>query len=100
MTSELKRYPAPWHGKVVLACRKCQKKLKNDEALHALAKLKKTVKRHNKLHPEMELHLVSVGCMDLCPKHGVTVCAPEDDSSQLVILRSEKDLERIAEGME
>jgi hypothetical protein len=32
----------------VLACLKCQKRLRKNEKLEALAHLKKTVKRHNK----------------------------------------------------
>ena len=92
MTSGLKSYPASWEGELVLACRKCQKKLKADHGLRALSKLKKTVKRHNKGHPDRLLHVMNVPCMDLCPKNAVTVCCPGRDSKRLSVLREEKDV--------
>lgn len=92
MDQRLKTYPAPWQGELVLACRKCQKKLKYDNDLQPLAKLKKTAKRFNKKHPDRQLHVINVPCMDLCPKGGVTVCCPARASSQLWILRSAEDL--------
>jgi predicted metal-binding protein len=95
MESDQKTYPAPWQGQLILACRKCQKKLKGDRALRPLAKLKKTVKRYNKEHPEQALHVINVPCMDLCPKDGVTVCNPARDSAGLSILRSEEDIEQL-----
>lgn len=92
MGTGLKSYPAPWQGELILACRKCQKKLKTDKDLQPLAKLKKTIKRHNKEHPDHALDVINVPCMDLCPKNGVTVCRPERDSSRLLILRSGDDV--------
>lgn len=97
MAHELKSYPAPWNGLLVLACRKCQKKLKKDDDLQALAKLKKTVKQHNRRHSEQPLHVIQVGCMDLCPGGGVTVCVPARSTESLFILRSEEDLERLGQ---
>jgi predicted metal-binding protein len=95
MKDNAKTYPAPWQGQLILACRKCQKKLKGDPDLRALAKLKKTVKRQNKEHPEQILHVINVSCMDLCPKDGVTVCDLARSPSRLMILRSEGDIERL-----
>ena len=92
MASALKSYPAPCEGEIILACRKCQKKLKRDGNLRDLAKLKKTVKRFNKEHPEQLLHVINVPCMDLCPKAGVTVCCPRRGPG-LAILRGEEDLQ-------
>jgi predicted metal-binding protein len=92
MASALKSYPATWEGEIVLACRKCQKKLKRDGHLRDLAKLKKTVKHFNEEHPEQRLNVINVPCMDLCPKDGVTVCCPERDGTQLSILRSGEDI--------
>jgi predicted metal-binding protein len=93
--NSLKTYIAPWHGQLLLACRKCQKKLRDDDQLRSLAKLKKTVKRHNKAHPGAELFVLNVPCMDLCPKDGVTVCFPARQPVGLSILRGEEDLARI-----
>jgi hypothetical protein len=60
-----------------------------------LAKLKKTVKRLNKQHPDQSLQVINVGCMDLYPKDGVTVCDVRDPS-RLRILRNEEDIEKIS----
>jgi predicted metal-binding protein len=84
----------PWQGQIVLACRKCQKKLKGDQRLGVLSKLKKVVKRHNKAHPTKQLQVINVPCMDLCPKHGVTVCISTRNC--LSVLRSEEDIEKLA----
>lgn len=94
MPNTLKTCPAPWEGRLILACKKCQKKLKGDDDLRALAKLKKAIKRHNKLHPGQMLHVISVPCMDPCPKTGVTVCNPLEPH-RVSILRSEGDIERL-----
>ena len=96
MQSEFKTYPAPWQGQLILACRKCQKKLKSNKHLEALARLKKTIKRHNRKHPETQLHLVPTACTDFCPKDGVTACSPALGSERLFILRSKDDIERLA----
>jgi hypothetical protein len=90
----LKSYPATWEGSLVLACRKCQKKLKGNDDLAALAKLKKSIKRHNKRHPESPVHLIGVPCMDLCPKDAVTVLLPQEPR-RLSILRSEEDIDQL-----
>jgi predicted metal-binding protein len=95
MANDTKTYPVPWRGQVILACRKCQKKLKGHHELRALAKLKKTVKQHNKAHPAKALHVLNVPCMDLCPKGGVTVCNPARFPNGLVILRSAVDIGRL-----
>jgi predicted metal-binding protein len=96
MSSALKSYPAPWHGRLLLACQKCQKKLKRRDELKALAKLKKTVKQHNRNFPQTPLHVVNVPCLDLCPKDGVAACLYDQAPAQLVILRSLSDLELLA----
>jgi predicted metal-binding protein len=94
MPDTLKIYPSPWEGRLILACRKCQKKLKHDNSLSELAKLKKTIKRRNKVHPERTLTVINVSCMDLCPKDGVTVCDP-CSPARLSILMSADDLDRL-----
>jgi len=96
MATALKSYPVSWEGELVLACRKCQKKLKRDGDLRDLAKLKKTVKSLNKEHPERTLHVINVPCLDLCPKGGVTVCCPARDSSRLSVVRSSTELQLLA----
>jgi hypothetical protein len=78
-----------------LACRKCQKKLKGEPGMRALTRLKKTIKRHNKQHPDVALHLISVPCMDLCPKGAVTICLPASRSATLSIIRKEEDVDEL-----
>ena|SRR5580658_9976970 len=95
MQNELKKYAAPWSGQLILACRKCQKKLKGNNDLRALAKLKKAVKKHNKEHPVRALHVLNVPCMDLCPKDGVSVCNPARQPVRLSIIRNEDDMQRM-----
>lgn len=92
MAIAMKSYPVSWEGEMILACRKCQKKLKGDVELGDLAKLKKTVKSFNKEHPDRQLHVINVPCMDLCPKDGVTVCFPAHDPKRLRIIRSREDM--------
>jgi hypothetical protein len=92
METAFKTYPAPWQGQLILACRKCQKKLKGSKDIEALAKLKKTIKRHNRKHPDRALHLIPISCTGLCPKNGVTVCNPARDPEQLLILRRQDDV--------
>ena len=98
MESSPKTYPAPWDGQVILACRKCQKKLKGDRDLRSLAKLKKAVKRYNKEHPQQPLHVINVPCMDLCPRDGVTICNPARDPNRLSIVRGAEDIERLVDA--
>jgi hypothetical protein len=74
MAHSLKSYPPTWDGELLLACRKCQQKLKTESGMRALAKPKKTIKRDKEEHAETKPHLVSVRCMDLCPNRAVTIC--------------------------
>jgi len=97
MAEAPKTYSAPWKGELILACRKCQKKLVRDQTLKELAKFKKTVKRYNAAHPDHQLHVMNVACMDLCPKNGVTVCCPERESLRLLVMRREADLVLLTE---
>jgi predicted metal-binding protein len=95
MPDAIKSYPPTWKGDLLLACRKCQKKLKGESGMRALAKLKKTIKRHNKMHSGTELCLISVPCMDMCPKGAVTVCLPRKIQTPLVLIRTEDEIEAL-----
>jgi hypothetical protein len=92
MPKHVKSYRPPWKGDLLLACRNCQKKLKGEPGLRALAKVKKTIKRLNKEPPNAVLHVINVPCMDLCPLNGVTVCNPSHIPHRLSILRSKQDI--------
>jgi predicted metal-binding protein len=95
MANSLKSYPPTWKGDLLLACRKCQKKLKREPGMRAVAKLKKTIKRHNKEHPGGGLHFISVPCMDMCPKSAVTICLPTTQTARLSILRDEDEIDEL-----
>jgi predicted metal-binding protein len=94
MPNEIKLYPPTWEGDLVLACRKCQRKLKGTPGMRALAKLKKAIKRRNQEHPGAVLHVINVPCMDLCPKNGVTVCIPEQPT-KLAVLHDEQGIDQL-----
>jgi len=94
MQNVLKTYPSSWGGRLLLACKKCQKKLKHKGSFGELSSLKKVVNDHNKRHPKGAREVINVPCMDLCPKGGVTVCDP-CEPTRLFILRSVDDLGRL-----
>jgi predicted metal-binding protein len=90
-------YPVPWRGRILLACQKCQKKLKKHADVESLGRLKKVVKHHNSGCPENAgLHVVNVPCMKLCPKGGVVVCVSQVAEPRLVILRRAEDLDSLS----
>jgi len=95
MANSLKSYPPTWEGDLLLACRKCQKKLRGEPGMRPLARLKKTIKRHNKQNPLVALHLISVPCMNLCPKGAVTICLPASQPATLSIIRTEGDIDEL-----
>ena len=95
----LRKYRTPWKGQLVLACRKCQKKLKHEGKQSRLAKLSKTLKklaRRDVAGPA--LHIVDVSCLKLCPKGGVTVCTEEQlGRNECSIVRNKSDLLQLLE---
>jgi predicted metal-binding protein len=95
MPTSLKSYPPTWKGDLLLACRKCQKKLKGEPGMRLLVRLKKTIKQRNRNHPAQGLHVISVPCMDLCPKGAVTICLPANDTATLAILRNRDDVDEL-----
>lgn len=71
----VRSYPAPWKGELLLACRKCQKKLKHEGEKNGISKLSKALKkraRHDENAPR--LHVLDVPCLKMCPEGGITVC--------------------------
>jgi predicted metal-binding protein len=83
---------------VLLACRKCEKKLKHAPEA-APRKLKKSLKKLAKLYGDSHpLHVVPVSCMKLCPKDAITVCTASELGQippRLTIIRSQQDLIRL-----
>jgi hypothetical protein len=59
----------------VLACRKCQKKLKRSSQGNGIAKLSKLFKQRARQDEDgLKVRVLQVSCLKLCPKGGVTVC--------------------------
>jgi len=71
----LRSYPLPLRGDLLLACGKCQRKLKHGEDPEGLSSLKKLLKKQGK-QDGVRLHVLKVPCLKMCPKGGVTVCTP------------------------
>lgn len=62
--------PAPWSG-LVLICSKCVRK-------HGREELRGDLRRALKHAGHRDLRVVLGGCLDLCPKHGITVARGAD----------------------
>ncbi len=98
-------YPTPWDTNLILACRRCQKRLRKTDNPPAFAKLKKWLKaraRHEgaKKNP---LHLIEIPCQKICPKAGVVVFSQPQlatHPASFSIIRNEAQMEsfyRLAE---
>ncbi len=90
---ELRSYELPLKGQLLLACGKCQRKLKHGDDPAGLSSLKKLLKRASKAEVDgMRLHVLKVPCLKMCPKGGVTVCtAAQVARHECAILRSAED---------
>ena len=97
LEESVRSYRAPWKGQLVLACRKCQKKLKHSGKKNWLAKLGKTLsKRARQNGDEVHLHVIEVSCLKLCPKDGVTVCTQAQLARQeCSIVRTKADVDSL-----
>ena len=93
----LKTFKAHWTRKgaqLLLACAKCQRKLRSEDDPAGLAKLKKTLKKQARLQGlATRLIVLPVKCLKVCPKHGVAVCTQAQlGAGQGSILRSTQDI--------
>ena len=95
----LRNYPAPWKGQIVLACRKCRKKLKRDGKKNGVARLRKELKKRTRRNEDaQQLRVIEVSCLKLCPKGGVTVCTQRQlGDNQCCIVRSNADIDALVE---
>jgi hypothetical protein len=94
----LKTYPTPWEGNLILACRRCQKRLRKSEHAPAFAKLKKWLKTRARRDglKKNALHVVEIPCQKICPKGGVVVLGQSQLASRpagFSIIRSEAQME-------
>jgi hypothetical protein len=97
VSGPLRIYRTPWKGELVLACRKCQRKMKKRRGAGALRKVKSWFKKRARQDPEgPTIHVIDVACVKLCPKGGVTIFAQQQLAHHppgVCIARSEEDLE-------
>jgi predicted metal-binding protein len=99
---ELRSYPGPWKGELVLVCRKCQKRLQQDGGNKKLARLRKTLrKRARRLDDSLDIYAVDVPCLKMCPKDGVTVCTGAQAAGhECSIVRSLTDVDVLIGSLE
>ena len=93
----VRSYPGPWKGELLLACRKCQKKLKHDGEKNGISKLSKALKKHAR-HDENipRLHVLDVPCLKMCPEGAVTVCTQRQLArGECSIVRSLADVDAL-----
>ena len=89
---ELRSYDLPLNGQLLLACGKCQRKLKHGDNPAHLASLKKLLKLQRK-HDDLRLRVLKAPCLKMCPKGGVTVCTPAQVARhECSILRTAEDV--------
>lgn len=95
----LKSYKGPWKGQLLLACGKCQKKLKDDdlEDAHGLAKLKKALKQRSKRDDsDLQLIVIKTQCLKVCPRRGVAVCTQAQvGAGRCSIVRTSTDVDAL-----
>jgi predicted metal-binding protein len=99
LESSLRRYAGPWKGQLVLACRKCQKKLKHSGTKNKLANLSKVLKKRARRQKSgAEIDTVGVSCLGMCPKGGITVCTGQLLARhECLIVRSQDDVDALIE---
>ena len=100
--ARLKTYEGPWTRKgqqLLLACGKCQKRLRHDGDEQGLGKLKKALKSVAKEYGErLTLRVITVPCLKVCPKKGVAVCTQAMlGAGRGAIVRTAADLELLYE---
>lgn len=95
--TNLRSYPAPWKGELLLVCTKCTKKLKKQKS--GFANVKKWFKKRAKRAENgPELRVIGVNCVKMCPKNGITIATQQQlgrEPAEVSIIRSEEDLEAL-----
>jgi len=92
--SPLRHYRAPWKGQLVLACAKCQKRLRRHEGNSKLQKFRKVLQAAAE---PARVRVLDVPCLKLCPKRGVAVCTQEQiGRGECSIVWTEEDVEQLA----
>ena len=95
---QLKSFRGPWirrERQLLLACKKCQRKLKDDGDSSGLSKLKKLLKKRSKAAGfGGKLVVIETKCLKVCPRAGVAVCTQAQVGAGLgSIVRSVGDVD-------
>jgi hypothetical protein len=95
----MQSYRIPWRGQLVLACGKCQKKLKRSKRKDKGAKLSKALKRRARQDEDgLKLRVIEVACLKMCPKGGITVCTQGQlGRNECSIVRTRADVDSLYE---
>jgi hypothetical protein len=95
----VRRFAPTWKGELVLACKKCQRKLRKHHGDPALARIRRWFRARGKRDPlGPAAFVINVPCMKLCPKNAVTLFPVRQlaaDPPGISMARSEADLERL-----
>jgi predicted metal-binding protein len=95
-STPLRIYREPWKGQLVLACGKCQKKLKKNGGKQGVASLKKSLKQRSHTDPALRLRVATISCLKLCPKGGVTVCTQgQVGRGECSIVYTQEDVDKL-----
>lgn len=92
------RAAAGWDN-VVFVCRKCMKRQKGEIEGPSLRKqLKSALKSRG---AGKRLRIVECACLDLCPKHGVTLARGSElgDAKKLRVVRNGDDPQRVVDWL-
>lgn len=94
----MKNYDALWDGPLILACRRCQKRLRKSGHPPAFAKLRKWLKSRLRKDDRQKnaLHVIEIPCQKICPKGGVVCMSQSQLASRpagFCIIHSESQME-------
>jgi hypothetical protein len=99
--ASLREYRVPWDGPLLLACSECGRKLKGCGA--DFIRPKKWLKKRRKHDPStVDVKVIGVSCLKVCPKGGVTMLAQRQMVSvpaRMVIVSSDGELESLYRQM-
>jgi len=93
----LRSYPGPWRGELLLFCGKCQRRVKREGDPEQITPLKKQLKARAKAAADgLQLNVLKVSCLKMCPADGITVCtAGQVAKHECSIVRTGGDLDKL-----
>jgi predicted metal-binding protein len=87
-------------GPILLACGKCQKRLKGEGDPEGIVPLKKVLKQVSKEQGSRSPYVIKVPCLKLCPKDGLVVLtARQVARRECSVLRTREDVGAISRAL-